>query len=126
LAGENVDPHFWLDPIEVITFAENIRVGLTSIDPQGADEYATNTAAYEQQLRALDEWIAGRVATIPASRRLLVTNHESFGYFAERYGFKVVGTVFPTTDAEGTPAKALGTRSKTSCGPASRSSSRRE
>jgi len=110
LAGKNVDPHFWLDPIDVITYVENIRAGLTAIDPEGADEYAGNAAAYEQQLRALDFWITGRVAAIPASRRLLVTNHESFGHFAERYGFKVVGTVFPTAGGEGAPsAKALGT-----------------
>lgn len=110
LAGENVDPHFWLDPVDVITYVENIREGLTAIDPEGADEYAANAVAYEQQLRALDSWTTGRVATIPASRRLLVTNHESFGHFAERYGFKVVGTVFPTAGGEGAPsAKALGT-----------------
>ena len=110
LAGENVDPHFWLDPVDVITYVENIRAGLTAIDPEGAGEYAANAAAYEQQLRDLDAWIAARVATIPASRRLLVTNHESFGHFAERYGFEVVGTVFPTSHAEGAPsAKALGT-----------------
>jgi ABC-type Zn uptake system ZnuABC Zn-binding protein ZnuA len=110
LAGENVDPHFWLDPVDVIAYVENIRAGLTAIDPAGAAEYAANAAAYERQLRELDSWTAGRVATIPASRRLLVTNHESFGHFAERYGFEVVGTVFPTTSAEGAPsAKALGT-----------------
>jgi manganese/iron transport system substrate-binding protein len=110
LAGENVDPHFWLDPIDVITYVENVRAGLTAIDPEGAPEYAANAAAYAQELRDLDSWITGRVATIPESRRLLVTNHESFGHFAERYGLDVVGTVFPTADGEGAPsAKALGT-----------------
>jgi len=110
LAGENIDPHFWLDPVDVIAYVENIRVGLTAIDPEGAGEYAANAVAYEQQLRDLDSWIAGRVATIPASRRLLVTNHESFGHFADRYGLEVVGTVFPTANGEGAPsAKALGT-----------------
>ncbi len=110
LAGEKVDPHFWLDPVDVITYVDNIRAGLTAVDPEGADEYAANAAAYEQKLRDLDSWAKSRVATIPAPRRLLVTNHESFGHFAARYGFKVVGTVFPTTSAEGAPsAKTLGT-----------------
>jgi ABC-type Zn uptake system ZnuABC Zn-binding protein ZnuA len=110
LAGENTDPHFWLDPIDVITYVENIRAGLTAIDPQGADEYASNAAAYDKQLRELDSWIQERVATVPVSRRLLVTNHESLGHFADRYGFTVVGTVFPSTDTEGAPsASALGT-----------------
>ena len=110
LAGENVDPHFWLDPMDVITYVENIRAGLTAIDPEGAGEYAANAAAYERQLRDLDSWMTAQVATIPASRRLLVTNHESFGHFADRYGFEVVGTVFPTGNGEGAPsAQALGT-----------------
>jgi ABC-type Zn uptake system ZnuABC Zn-binding protein ZnuA len=110
LAGEKVDPHFWLDPIDAIAYVENIRAGLTAIDPGGAGEYAANAAAYEQKLRDLDSWTKSRVATIPPARRLLVTNHESFGHFADRYGFRVVGTVFPTTSAEGAPsAKALGT-----------------
>ncbi len=109
LAGPNTDPHFWLDPLEVITYVENIRAGLTAIDPGGADEYAANAAAYSQRLRDLDSWISAQVATIPPARRLLVTNHESLGHFAERYGFDIVGTVFPTLAGEGAPsAKALG------------------
>jgi ABC-type Zn uptake system ZnuABC Zn-binding protein ZnuA len=109
LAGERVDPHFWLDPIDVITYVENIRDALTAIDPGGATEYAANAAAYERKLRDLDSWTKEQVATIPAARRLLVTNHESLGRFADRYGFKVVGTVFPGPDAEGAPsAKSLG------------------
>ncbi len=102
-AGQ-IDPHFWLDPVSVITYVENIRDGLISFDPQGAEVYTRNAEVYTQQLRELDEWIAAQVETIPAARRLLVTNHESFGYFADRYGFRIVGTVFPTMGAEGTPS----------------------
>jgi ABC-type Zn uptake system ZnuABC Zn-binding protein ZnuA len=109
LSGANVDPHFWLDPSEVVTYVENIRAGLMTVDPAGAQQYAADATAYEQQLRELDSWIQAQVATIPASRRLLVTNHESLGRFAKRYGFRVVGTVFPSADSEGAPsAKALG------------------
>jgi ABC-type Zn uptake system ZnuABC Zn-binding protein ZnuA len=104
LPGADVDPHFWLDPTMVVTYVDNIRAGLTTIDPAGAEEYAANAAAYQQRLRELDSWISRRVDAVPASRRLLVTNHESFGRFAERYGFKVVGSVFPSPDAEGTPS----------------------
>jgi ABC-type Zn uptake system ZnuABC Zn-binding protein ZnuA len=110
LAGEGVDPHFWLDPLDVVTYVENIRDGLTTIDPAGAAIYAENAAAYSKQLRELDSWIRAQVATIPASRRLLVTNHESFGHFADRYGFRVVGTLVPTSDVQAEPsARALGT-----------------
>jgi ABC-type Zn uptake system ZnuABC Zn-binding protein ZnuA len=104
LPGVQTDPHFWLDPTAVVTYVDNIRAGLTKIDAAGADMYAANAAAYQQRLKELDAWIAQRVATIPASRRLLVTNHESFGRFAARYGFTVVGTILPGADSEAAPS----------------------
>lgn len=102
-AGE-VDPHFWLDPLQVITYVANIEKGLSTIDAAGAETYRRNAEAYVLLLRELDTWIAGQTADIPAERRLLVTNHESLGYFADRYGFRIVGTVFPTLGVEGTPS----------------------
>jgi ABC-type Zn uptake system ZnuABC Zn-binding protein ZnuA len=104
LPGARTDPHFWLDPTEVVTYVDNIRAGLTMIDPAGADLYRANAAAYQRRLRDLDAWIAERVARIPPVRRLLVTNHESFGRFAARYGFTVVGTILPGTDSEAAPS----------------------
>lgn len=104
LPGAQTDPHFWLDPIKVVTYVDNIRAGLTKIDPAGAKVYAANAAVYQQRLRDLDSWIAARVATIPAPRRLLVTNHESFGYFAARYGFTIVGTIIPSAESEAAPS----------------------
>ncbi|MBC7294322.1 MAG: zinc ABC transporter substrate-binding protein, partial [Thermoleophilia bacterium] len=103
-AAADVDPHFWLNPLNVITYCENIRAALTRIDSAGADVYQTNAQAYEGRLRALDSWISKQVSMIPPNRRLLVTNHESLGYFADRYGFRVVGTVFPTLGTEGAPS----------------------
>lgn len=93
--GHEGDPHFWLDPVLVIRYAENIRDGLSQADPAGKEVYATNAAAYIARLNELDAWIKAQVAEIPAERRLLVTSHEAFGYFADRYGFQVVGTVIP-------------------------------
>ena len=98
------DPHFWLDPIQVIKYTENIRDGLSQIDPAGKDIYAKNAEAYINKLRELDTWIAGQVQQVPEARRLLVTNHESFGYFADRYGFRVVGTVIPSVSTGASPS----------------------
>ncbi len=98
------DPHFWLDPTKVITYVENIRVGLTNADPAGAATYAANAAAYSEQLTALDAWITKQVEQIPPARRLLVTNHESFGYFADRYGLRVIGAVIPSVSTNSTPS----------------------
>lgn len=98
------DPHFWLDPLSVIHYVENIQAGLSQADPAGAEVYARNAQAYIAQLQELDSWIRQQVAQIPPERRLLVTNHESFGYFADRYGFRVVGAVMPSVSTGASPS----------------------
>lgn len=98
------DPHMWLDPILVITYVENIRNGLIQADPEGAEVYRKNAAAYIEQLRGLDAWIAEQVSVIPSERRLLVTNHDVFGYFAERYGFEVVDTILVSFSTGASPS----------------------
>ena len=104
LVGLPDDPHFWLDPVGVIRYVENIGAGLTSIDPAGAEVYSANAETYTATLRDLDAWIAAQVEAIPPDHRLLVTNHESFGYFAARYGFEIVGTIVPTTSGMSSPS----------------------
>ena len=103
-AEHGYDPHMWLDPNLVITYVENIRKALTEYDPAGTEVYQTNAAAYVSQLQELDGWIKTEVATIPDGQRLLVTNHEAFGYFAERYGFEVVGAVIPSFSSNAAPS----------------------
>jgi ABC-type Zn uptake system ZnuABC Zn-binding protein ZnuA len=98
------DPHFWLDPTLVVTYVENIRDGLSKADPANAATYAANAAAYSRSLEELDTWITQQVSAISPDRRLLVTNHESLGYFADRYGFKVVGTVMPSVGTGASPS----------------------
>ena len=98
------DPHFWLDPTKTIRYVENIRDGLTKADPAGADIYTANAELYIAKLAELDKWIMAQVSQIPPEKRLLVTNHESFGYFADRYGFAIAGTVIPSTSSEASPS----------------------
>ena len=103
-AEHGVDPHLWLDPNNVIRYVENIRTGLVKVDPAGADVYAANAQAYTVQLQELDTWIREQVDSIPAERRLLVTNHDSLSYFSERYGFTVIGTVVEGTSSIAAPS----------------------
>ncbi len=103
-AHEAGDPHMWLDPNLVITYVENIREGLTHFDPDGAAEFKSNADAYVAELQVLDAWIVEQVSQIPAEKRLLVTNHETLGYFAERYGFTVVGAVVPSASSGASPS----------------------
>jgi len=97
------DPHFWLDPVMVVRYVQNIRDALSRIDPAGEPTYGANADAYIKQLRDLDAWISSEVAKIPEARRQLVTNHETFGYFADRYGFRIVGTVIPSVSSDAAP-----------------------
>jgi len=97
------DPHFWMDPNNVIRYVENIRDGLIEADPQGGQFYTDNATAYIVQLQALDAWIVDQVAKIPPDDRLLVTNHESLGYFAARYGFTMIGSIIPSVSSESAP-----------------------
>jgi ABC-type Zn uptake system ZnuABC Zn-binding protein ZnuA len=95
LAAGETDPHYWLDPVLATTYVTNIRDAFVEADPEGAAVYEANATAYLAELDALDSWIATQVATIPPAQRKLVMNHASHGYFADRYGFQVVGTVIP-------------------------------
>jgi zinc/manganese transport system substrate-binding protein len=90
------DPHFWLDPILVIKYVQNIRAAFVKADPAHAATYQAKAAAYEGKLRRLDAWIRAQVATVPPASRLLVMDHLSHGYFADRYGFRIIGAVIPS------------------------------
>lgn len=100
---EALDPHFFTDPVRVADGAENLAAALAdevpSLDPAALRERA---AAYADQVRSASDEIAEQFQAVPDDQRTLVTNHEVFGYFADRYEFDVVGTVVPggTTLAE--------------------------
>lgn len=94
------DPHLWLDPNLVVKYVENIRDGLSRADPEGAEVYQSNAEAYVAELKNLDAWIVEQVSQIPQEKRLLVTNHEALGYFADRYGFTIIDTILPSFSSD--------------------------
>jgi ABC-type Zn uptake system ZnuABC Zn-binding protein ZnuA len=102
--AQGVDPHLWLDPNNVIVYVENIREALTHFDPAGAAVYQSNADAYVERLKDLDEWIVKQVNQIPSERKILITNHEALGYFAERYGFTIAGAVIESFSADAAPS----------------------
>lgn len=102
--AQGIDPHMWLDPNLVIQYVGNIRDALIQVDPTGEAAYKSNADAYTAALKKLDAWIVEQVDQIPAEKRLLVTNHEAFGYFADRYGFKVIGTVIESLSTDASPS----------------------
>ena len=102
--GEEGDPHFWFDPNLVIRYVENIRDGLVQADPQGRTIYERNAQSYIGELQALDAWIKTQVDEVPVEQRKMVTDHESFGYFADRYGFEIVGAIVPGVSSGASPS----------------------
>ncbi|MBU2611584.1 MAG: metal ABC transporter substrate-binding protein, partial [Chloroflexi bacterium] len=98
------DPHTWMDPNNVILWAENIAAALSAADPQHAADYQANAAAYIAELRDLDAWIRSEVAQVPAESRLLVTDHGVFSYFADEYGFTQVGTITSSFSTNASPS----------------------
>ena len=92
-----LDPHFWFDPVRVKQAVNGIASHLSGVDPAGQTSYRDNAATYNEQLDQLHAWIEEEVATLDQDHRLLVTSHDSFQYFAQRYGFEVVGAIMPVT-----------------------------
>ena len=91
------DPHFWFDPLRVKIVVNDIAARLAVLDPGSADTFTANAAAYNAKLDELHSWTEEQVEAVAEERRLLVTSHDSFGYFANLYHFEVVGVVLSTT-----------------------------
>ena len=95
---QEVDPHAWQNVDNVITYARNVEHALQNINPSNRKAYQENADHYILQLKALDQWIMSQVKTI--KNPTIVTNHDALGYFADRYGFHVVGAVIPSATTE--------------------------
>ena len=98
------DPHVWFDPTRTQQMVANIANGLSEVDSDGADSYEQRVAIYQQQLAQLDQEIMERIGLIPGDQRKIVTNHDALGYYADRYGLTIVGTVFPGSDTRSEPS----------------------
>ena len=96
----NFDPHVWFD---VLLWSKTVDVvvdALVTVDPKGAEIYRNNGNIYIEELQALHDWVKDELASIPFSRKVLVTAHDAFGYFGRAYGIEVVGLQGISTVAE--------------------------
>ena len=97
------DPHIWHSAPNAIIMLDNIREALSAADAPNADFYRANAAAYTSKLNDLDAYIFAQIATLPPANRKLVSNHDTFGYYSERYGLVFVGSVVPGMDTNFQP-----------------------
>lgn len=100
------NPHVWHAVPNARIMVEQVRDALVAADGANAETYRGNAAAYLNQLTELDSEIRSQIATIPASCRKLVTNHDVLGYYAAAYGLEVVGSIIPGGSTEARPSAA--------------------
>jgi ABC-type Zn uptake system ZnuABC Zn-binding protein ZnuA len=102
-SGGHPNPHLWMNLVYADRYAELVRDALSALDPARSAQYRERTQQYTVRLTALDRAIAAAVATIPPPNRKLLTYHDSFAYFAPRYGMTVIGAIEPSSLSEPSP-----------------------
>ncbi len=90
------DPHLWMDPLTMKQWIDPLVSSLTDVKIDAA----ANGAKVEADLETMNADVESIVSRIPAPRRQLVTGHESMGYFAERYKFKLIGAVISSITSQ--------------------------
>ena len=95
--GGATDPHIWQNPRNAQRMTANIDRALAAADPADARIFRANLAAYTSQLQALDAEVQHQIDGL--ANKKLVTNHDAFGYYIDRYGLQFVGSVIPSFDS---------------------------
>jgi len=101
-ASTDTDPHCWQDVACARRYVVNIANGLAAADATNAAAYRSRAEQFDQRLAALDSWIRGEIATVPAERRQAITGHSSFRYFARAYSVRFQAPRGYNTDSEPT------------------------
>jgi len=96
----DVDPHAWQDPRNVMLYVKNIAKSLSSLDPEGARSYQTNSTAYLKELETLDADNQAQFAALSTHQRQVITSHDAFGYFGARYQVKFLAPQGVSTESE--------------------------
>ena len=94
------NPHLWPDPILALEYAETVKDQLGELDPDNAGYYEENYQKFRQRIEDLDQRIYELIETVPPQNRKLLTYHDSWAYFATRYGMEVIGAVQPSDFSE--------------------------
>lgn len=98
------NPHLWTDPGYAIKYAGVIRDQLSELDPRNATYYASNYTAFEEEATALAEAVAADQLSVPAGNLKLLTYHDAYAYFAQEYGWEVIGALQPKTFSDPSPS----------------------
>lgn len=97
------NPHAWMSPDNALIYVENIRKGLTQIDPTHADLYAANAKAYSDKIKQEIQPMRDAIASLPEAKRWLVTSEGAFSYLARDFELKELFLWPVNADSQGTP-----------------------
>jgi ABC-type Zn uptake system ZnuABC Zn-binding protein ZnuA len=97
---KSYDPHAWMNPIHGIQYARNICDGLIQLLPQKAELFKRNFALYKREIELLDEEIRQKFSFLSDSQRILITSHDAFRYFGNRYQLEVEPLMGISTEAD--------------------------
>lgn len=95
-----IDPHAFQSVPNVRLYVKNIAEAFCAADAADCNAFKANAAAYDIKLAALDADIRAAVASIPEEKRVIITSHDAFGYFANEYGLKFLAPEGISTDSE--------------------------
>jgi ABC-type Zn uptake system ZnuABC Zn-binding protein ZnuA len=101
------NPHLWTDPTYAIEYAEIVREVLSERDPECADQMQENFDAFAAQANELADAVRADQQTVPEGGLKLVTYHDAYAYFADNFGWDVVGAVQPSDFADPTPSEVV-------------------
>jgi ABC-type Mn2+/Zn2+ transport system ATPase subunit/ABC-type Zn uptake system ZnuABC Zn-binding protein ZnuA len=94
------DPHAWMNPLNGIAYADAIREALSGVLPDYKAQFQDNFENYKTRLLAVHAYIEELMLEIPADKRMLITSHDAFRYFAQQYGLQVASVLGTSTDAD--------------------------
>ncbi|WP_420453296.1 metal ABC transporter substrate-binding protein [Ilumatobacter sp.] len=106
-SGGKPNPHLWTDPVLAGRYADIVLDTMVEVDPEGEATYRENHEAFSELVDEFDQAVRTSLETVPEENRKLVTYHDAYAYFAETYGWTVVGAVQPSDFGEPTPSKVV-------------------
>jgi zinc/manganese transport system substrate-binding protein len=100
-----IDQHAWLDPRNGVVYVRNIAEALARLDPANAADYRVRAAAYAKEVQSVDAWARMEMAGVPASKRRVLTSHDSLQYLANAYGITLLSVNGWTNKSEPSAAE---------------------
>ncbi len=94
------DPHAWMNAAHGLIYIENIKNALVELDPDNREIFEFNYGVYRRQLEDMDAYIFEQIKKIPEQRRILITSHDAFQYYGQRYGVRLEAVIGISTEAE--------------------------